>query len=251
MLKKVLALAVVGLAATSPATTAAESDPKARALAERVLLVLGGGGEWNRTRYLRFDFAVDRGGKTVMRRAHTWDKWTGRYRVEGRTKDGKAIVVAMDLGTKQGAAAVDGQPLSGAPLKQALEDGYAWWVNDTYWLLMPYKMLDPGVRLEYVGQRAADGQAWHRLLLTFDNVGLTPKDRYWVFVNKKTELVDRWEFVLKGEQTAPVPFDWKGWKTYGKLKFADERVNPKDGTRIHFPVLELPASVDEVRLTRP
>ena len=116
---------------------------------------------------------------------------------------------------------------------------------------MPYKMLDPGVRLEYGGQQSRDGEAWHKLLLTFDGVGLTPKDKYWVFVNKKTELVDRWEFVLKGEKTPPVPFDWKGWKAYGKIMLADERVNPKDGTRIYFPVLELPATVDEAKFARP
>ena len=29
---------------------------------------------------------------------------------------------------------------------------YAIWVNDTYWLLMPYKMKDPGVTLAYDGE---------------------------------------------------------------------------------------------------
>ena len=103
MLKNVLALALVGISlASGPVALPAESDPKARALAERMMLVLGGQGEWNRTHYLRFDFAVDRGGKTVLRRAHTWDKWTGQYRVEGKTKEGQAVVVAMNLDTKQG-----------------------------------------------------------------------------------------------------------------------------------------------------
>ena len=91
---------------------APESDPKARALAQRVLLVLGGEDAWKHTHYLRFDFAVDRGGKTVMRRAHTWDKWSGRYRVEGRTKDGKDVVVAMNLNTREGAAPWAAQPVS-------------------------------------------------------------------------------------------------------------------------------------------
>ncbi len=89
---------------------------------------------------------------------------------------------------------------------------YAWWVNDTYWLLMPYKMRDPGVTLAMAGRETKGGDSWDKVLLTFDDVGLTPKDRYWVFVNAKTGLVDRWEFVLKGEKTPPVPFEWKGWK---------------------------------------
>jgi len=223
---------------------AADSDPRAVAVAERVMLALGGEAAWNATRYLRFDFAVDRGGKTVMQRAHAWDKWTGRYRVEGKDKDGRDVVVAMNLNTKEGSATVGGAPLAGTELAKALETGYAWWVNDAYWLLMPYKMRDPGVVLTLAG-RETKGGLWDKVLLTFEGVGLTPKDRYWVYVNAKTGLVDKWEFVLKGEKTPPVPFEWKGWRGYGAIQLADDRTNPKDGTRIHFPVLEVPATLPD------
>jgi hypothetical protein len=223
----------------------AASDPKAVAVADRVMEALGGAAAWNATRYLRFDFAVDRGGKTVMRRAHVWDKWTGRYRVEGKDKDGRELVVAMNLNTREGSATVGGTLLAGKKLEAALETGYAWWVNDAYWLLMPYKMRDPGVVLTLAGREKKGEEAWDKVLLTFDSVGLTPKDRYWVFVNAKTSLVDRWEFVLKGAKTPPVPFDWKGWRTYGRIQLADDRVNPKDGTRIHFPVLDVPDALPD------
>ena len=237
--------ALVGAARPAAAVTPTASDPKAVAVADRVMQALGGEAAWNATRYLRFDFAVDRGGKTVMRRAHTWDKWTGRYRLESKDKDGRDVVVAMNLNTKEGSATVGGSPLAGEELKGALETGYASWVNDAYWLLMPYKMRDPGVVLTLVGQEKKGADAWDKVLLTFEGVGLTPKDRYWVFVNAKTSLVDRWEFVLKGEKTPPVPFDWKGWKAFGRIRLADDRVNPKDGTRIHFPVLDAPATLPD------
>lgn len=227
------------------AATATGSDPKAAAVADRVMQALGGQAAWDATRYLRFDFAVDRGGKTVMRRAHAWDKWTGRYRVEGKDKDGRDVVVAMNLNTKEGAASVAGKALAGEELRKALDTGYAWWVNDAYWLVMPYKMRDPGVVLTLAGREKRGEDAWDKVLLTFEGVGLTPKDRYWVFVNAKTSLVDRWEFVLKGEKTPPVPFDWKGWKAHGRIQLADDRVNPNDGTRIHFPVLDAPASLPD------
>ena len=102
--------ALAGTARPSAALTPAGSDPKAVAVADRVMQALGGEAAWNATRYLRFDFAVDRGGKTVMRRAHAWDKWTGRYRVEGKDKDGRDVVVAMNLNTKEGSATVGGRP---------------------------------------------------------------------------------------------------------------------------------------------
>jgi len=142
-----------------------------------------------------------------------------------------------------------GAPLSGEELRKALESAHAWWVNDTYWLLMPYKMREPGVVLSHAGRAQDANGSWDKVLLTFEGVGLTPKDKYWVFVNTKTGLVDRWEFVLKGEKTPPVPFDWKGWKDYGRIKLADDRVNPKDGMRIHFPVLDAPATLPDAAFT--
>jgi hypothetical protein len=244
----IAAAAALGALAAAPpghAAAPARPDPKAIAVADRVMQALGGEAAWNATRYLRFDFAVDRGGKTVMRRAHAWDKWTGRYRVEGKDRDGRDVVVAMNLNTKEGAATVGGKAIAGEELRKALETGYAWWVNDAYWLVMPYKMRDPGVVLTLAGQEKKGEDAWDKVLLTFEGVGLTPKDRYWVFVNAKTGLVDRWEFVLKGEKTPPVPFDWKGWKAHGRIQLADDRVNPNDGTRIHFPVLDVPAALPD------
>jgi hypothetical protein len=227
-------------AAASPAAPAS-----ATSLASQVLEALGGRTAWQQTRYLRFDFAVERGGQPVMRRAHTWDKWTGRYRLEGRDREGHAFVVAMNLNTRVGQALVDGQPVTGEALKARLDGAYASWVNDTYWLLMPYKLEDPGVALTLDGQAKGDGQTWDKLLLTFDGVGLTPKDKYWAYVNRDTRLVDRWEFVLGGERKPPTRFDWTGWTRHGAILLAPERRDPVGGTRIHFPVLAVPPSLPD------
>ena len=229
-----------GLVASNASSQPSTPDPKAVAVADRVMETLGGEEAWKATRYLRFDFAVDREGKTVMRRAHTWDRRSGRYRVEATDEKGRPVVVLMNLHTRQGQAWAGGEPASGEALEGLLESGYAWWVNDSYWLLMPYKLRDAGVTLAYAGLEAKQIGTWDKVLLTFDSVGLTPKDKYWVFVNRNTGLVDRWEFVLKGADTPPVPFDWSGWRSYGRIQLADERVNPNDGTRIFFPVLERP-----------
>ena len=226
-------------------TLAAGSDPRAVALADEVMEALGGAPAWAATRYLRFDFAVEREGKTILSRAHTWDKGTGRYRLEGKDKEGRPYLTVMNLNTKAGSAWLAGRRLSGEPEKKQLEGAHAAWINDTYWLLMPYKLKDPGVNLAYEGDEARDGTEWAKLLLTFDNVGLTPKDKYWVYVNKKTHRVDRWDYVLDGGPGPATTFLWKGWKTYGKVQLAPERVDPQKGTRIFFPVLDAPSSVPE------
>lgn len=242
---------VIACGFTASQAEAAESDAKAIAVADRVMKRLGGEEAWAATRYLRFDFAVDREGKTLMSRAHTWDRQSGRYRVEATDEEDRPVLVLMNVYTKKGQAWVAGEPASGEALEKLLESGYAWWVNDSYWLLMPYKLRDEGVTLTYSGIEAQQIGSWEKILLTFEGVGLTPKDKYWVFVNRATGLIDRWEFVLKGEDTPPVRFDWSGWKAHGQIQLADERMNPKDETRIHFPVLDAPTSVPDGVFTQP
>jgi hypothetical protein len=243
----VLVLPVAAGAQSRPAPPT--SDPKAIEIAGKVMTALGGEAAWNNTRYLRFTFAVDREGKTVASRDHVWDKWTGRYRLDDTDKEGKKFTALMNVNSKEGKVVKDGKPLEGAELKQALESAYGAWVNDTYWLLMPYKMMDPGVVLAHDGELKEGDAAWDKVRLSFEGVGLTPKDKYWAFVNRQTGLVDRWDFVLKGEKKAPSSFTWDGWKKYGNVMLAPEHKS-KDGTRIYFPVLEVPASLPDTTFSQ-
>jgi hypothetical protein len=248
---RLFVLSGLALGFAAGATLAADSDPKAVDLADKVMSALGGEKAWAGTRYLRFDWAVERGGKTVVKRSHTWDKYTGAYRLEGTTKEGKAYSVVLNLNTREGKAVSDGKPLEGEPLRKQLEAAYGAWVNDTYWLIMPYKMKDPGVVLALDGEeKSAEGE-WDKVRLSFEGVGLTPKDRYWAYVNRKTGLVDRWDYILQDEKGPAATFTWKGWKKYGNVLLADDRVSPKDGTRIYFPLIEVPASVPESAFTTP
>jgi hypothetical protein len=227
------------------------SDPKAVALADKVMAALGGQKAWDGTRFLRFDFAVERGGKALFSRAHTWDKWNGRYRLESKTEKGEPLVVLMNLNTRDGDAWIDGKKLEGAAEKAQLDGAFGAWTNDTYWLLMPYKLRDEGCKLALAGEETKDGKAWDKLLLTFDNVGLTPKDKYWVYVNRETGLVDKWDFVLKGEKKPPSTFTWEGWKSYGKIQLPNDHVNAKDKVRIHHPVLDAPVVVADAVFSAP
>jgi plasmid maintenance system killer protein len=229
-----------------PATaTPASSDSRAVAIAEQVMEALGGEAAWKKTRYLRFDFAVESEGKIAMSRSHYWDKWTGRYRVEGKTKEGKSFLVLMNLNTRQGQAWLEGKPASADALKEQLDRAWAMWVNDTYWLLMPYKLRDPGVTLALAGEDKVGDAACDKLALTFEAVGLTPKDRYWIFVNRATHMVDRWEYVLQDEKGGPTRWEWRGWRAYGAIQLAPERINEKAKRRILFPVLDVPASIPD------
>ena len=250
MTRTTLALALAAAAALAPALVRADSDPQAVKIADEVMAALGGKDAWDKTRYLRFDFGFTRDGK-LQTRSHTWDKWTGRYRLEGLDAEGKPFVVLMNVNTREGQAWVEGRKAGAEDEKKRVERAYGAWINDTYWLLMPYKLRDPGVNLRYEGEAAEGGTTYDKLALSFDNVGLTPKDRYWVWVNRGTKQVDRWDFVLKGEDVPPTTFHWKDWRAVGAVKLAGKRVNPKDGFELAFPVLEAPASLPDSVFTSP
>lgn len=226
------------------------SDPRALEIADRVMQSLGGKEAWDRTRFLRFGFGTERDGK-FQGRTHVWDKWTGRYRVEGAGRDGAPFVVLMNLNTKDGSAWVGGRKLEGADLKQQLERAYGMWVNDTYWLLMPYKMKDPGVTLTYAGEDRDNGVLYDKVKLSFDNVGLTPKDNYWVWVNRGTGMVDRWDYVLKGENVPPTTWKWTGWRKYGNVMLAGERTNEKEGRKLLLHEIAVLESVPDSVFTSP
>ncbi len=229
-----------------------QASPDARAveIADRVMQALGGREAWDRTRFIKFGFGSERDGKFQGRR-HTWDKWTGRYRVEGLNREGAPFVILMNLNTREGRAWLSGQELGGEARKAELERGYGMWVNDTYWLLMPYKLRDPGVTLTYAGEeRGANGATYDKLKLAFDNVGLTPKDTYWVWVNRETGLVDRWDYVLKGEAVPPTTWHWTGWRKHGDIMLAGERTNT-EGRKILLPDIAVLESVPDAVFTSP
>jgi len=241
-------LGILALLATTTAGRAAEPDARAAQVAADVMKALGGQEAWDKTRYVRFDFGFEREGKLVTR-AHTWDKWTGRYRLEGQNAQNEPFVVLMNVNTREGQAWTNGQRATPEEEKKQVERAYGTWINDTYWLLMPYKLRDPGVTLAYDGEVKEGGATYDKVVLTFDNVGLTPKDKYWVWVNRDTHLVDRWDFVLKGEAVPPTTFLWKDWRKVGRVKLSAERVNPKDNRKLVFPVLETPAAVPDAVFT--
>jgi len=220
-----LAAAALALALIGPAAPAlAASDPEAVKIAERTLEAMGGGDAWQATRFLRFNF--------FGFRLHHWDRYTGRHRLEGETRDGDAYVVLHNIGTREGQVWVNGELKSGEAADEWLERAYGAWINDTYWLLMPYKLQDPGVELAYDGEEEIEGKVYDKLKLTFDKVGLTPGDTYWAYVNRETGLMDRWAYFLESydEDREPTHWLWLDWQDYGGIKLSPLRRNVEDGS---------------------
>lgn len=186
---------------------------RADSLAWRVYEAMGGPEAWGAARYLQFQFGRESNGQRQVFRKHAWDRWTGQYRVEWQQGADSAVVVLFNVNTRQGRAYVNGVEMAAAAQPPLLAEAYKSFINDTYWLLMPVKLLDPGVSRTYVPDSS---DATHEVIaLTFGNVGLTPGDRYWVYVDRATGLVDRWAMVLQGNPTAPPRVNqWMDYQTF-------------------------------------
>lgn len=241
-------LGLVGLFGSTPAE-AADSDPEAVAVAERLLDALGGEAAWKDTRYVTFDF--------FGRRSHVWDKHSGHHRIEGETQDGKRYVVIHDVndrGEGDGRVWLDGREAGGEERAELLKNAYAAWINDTYWLAMPYKLLDPGVTLAYEGNETIDDTSYDVVRLSFDDVGLTPGDRYWAYVNRETGLMDRWSYHLQSMEpdAEPTAWNWTGWERHGDVMLSPTRTQVGGEERVlSLAPIDVPSTVPENTFTQP
>lgn len=174
-------------------------SPAPREVAARAINVMAGPA-WDKARYFSFSFNVERDGKIAASFPQQWDRFTGDYRVSGKDREGHDFDIRMNLNTRQGTVLLDGKPV--ADPTDLLKRGYGRFINDTWWLLMPLKLLDPGTKLESAGVKQDECGLSHDVLkFTFEQgIGLTPGDQYWVWISRDTGLVDRWEMLLQGSK---------------------------------------------------
>lgn len=204
------------------ASASAQTTPNADSVARHAIDAMAGSA-WEKARYFAFTFNVEREGKIAASFAQAWDRYTGDYRVSGKNREGKDVLVIMNINTKQGKAWLDGVEV--ADPKDQLTFGYRRFINDTYWLLMGYKTFDPGVTREYAGEKSEDGKTYDLVRLSFDKVGLTPGDVYWMWVNRATGLVDQWHMKLEGSkpEDEPTPVLFHDYRRFGGLNISTRR----------------------------
>jgi hypothetical protein len=122
---------------TTVAVRAEEPPDKAQQLAKDVWKA-SGGENWGKVKELHFTYIVEQDGKELSRAEHDWNVAAGTDRVKWKGKDVTVNVAAPAQDEESKAA-------------------HARWVNDSYWLLAPLKILDPGVKISYEGMKDADG----------------------------------------------------------------------------------------------
>lgn len=194
---------------------AANSDPEAVAVADEVMRAMGGRKAWDETRVISWNFF---GSRTLV-----WDKWTGDVRIEWLKRPLKAIV---NINSGTGKIWLNGSEQTHPDsIAKYLDIGKKVWINDSYWLVMPFKLKDSGVTLKYKGVGKTDlGQPADLLQLTFAGVGVTPENKYLVWVDKQTRLVSQWAYFEKFLDVEPRFINpWLDYQPHGKILLSGSR----------------------------
>ncbi|MDP2305754.1 MAG: hypothetical protein Q8P18_06975 [Pseudomonadota bacterium] len=135
-------------------------------------------------------------------RAHRWDIPGQKAEVRWTDKEGRACVAVV--------------PVPYAGDDPVLKQAWALFTNDQYWLLAPSKWKDPGTRVE-----TRD----NALVVSFEGVGLTPKDRYVATIDPVTADVTGWEYTLESGRTGA--WAWAPPTAVGGLHLSLERTSPE------------------------
>lgn len=216
LFKKILiSISTLFICATTNTFAFSSNDQdKVQRIISQSVNAMGGIEAYNNTRYISWLF--------FGRRFHVWDKYTGNIRIETTDRQ----VILMNINEKSGQVWKNGQAVTDKKeLEQLLQFGYEAWINDSYWLVMPFKMSDPGVRVQYKGEQStADGKLAHVLQMTFENVGVTPENKYQIFFDQETHLVSQWRYYAQASDLTPAfELSWSNWAEYGGIKLADLR----------------------------
>ena len=214
---KTLAVALLAAAALSaapvPSTRPAETG--ARKIASDVVQASGGAVWPAKVKTLTFTFNVVKGGKTAMSAKHVWDVPAGKDTV---TWDGKTVTVDVH---KSPSSFKDGSDEKAA---------FARWTNDSYWLIMPLKLLDGGVQFGPVMTTKDMPPSRANMTMSFADVGMTPGDQYDLSINLRKHQIDHW--VYRPNADTKAGFKWQGYQDFNGLTLATD--HPSDDGKLNI-----------------
>lgn len=232
---------------TQSRAEAAFPDTAAARVWTRMMDTLAPADGWPRTRYVQFDWIVARE-DGELRRSHRWDLWEGDYRVEAPVNGGRMVALFnVNAPTEDERIWIDGEPVEdGARSDSLANSAHAMFVNDSYWLLMPYKWADDGVQAEHLGEMEQWGETYEVVELTFEDVGLTPQNKYRAFVDPSSGVMELWQHYRQADDPEPsFTMRWGDWQRYGPIMLSSTRPDQEGNSRIHFENLDASTEVPE------
>ena len=197
---------------------AAGSDEQAIAIADSVVKYHGGRRAYDDARFFTWNFF---GARTL-----NWDKEEQRVRIEVPEEE---MIYLLDYSNDDltGAVRKQGEEMTNPDsLSLYLQSANSMFINDSYWLVQPFKLKDSGVTLKYVGEQTdpLKSRPSEVLELTFRDVGDTPGNRYRLFVDKDSYRINTWQFfrdAAAAEPSMETPYD--GYREYGGIMLSGDR----------------------------
>jgi hypothetical protein len=186
---------------------------------------------------LGFTFNVERDGQRLVSRTWTWSPKTGQVVHKSTDPDGQPVEAAYDRAQLGSAPA---EPLA------AIE---AQFVNDTYWLLFPWHVVnDSEVEVTRDGPRPlpiGEGEAPRLTVAYTGQGGYTPGDVYELYVGPDNRIL-QWVYRRSGTGE-PRAMTWADHVRLGPLWVAREHLSTDSRTRVW--ISELSATLDGQELT--
>lgn len=171
-----------------------ESGPEADGLAFRMLDALNSKNYYN-TKVIEWSFS---GGE----HNYVWNRETERVKVAWDD-----YTVELDLITPDSSIAYkNGERLSYEATKELVEDAQAYFNNDSFWLVAPYKIFDDGTERYLVDLE--DGS--EALLVTYTQGGNTPGDSY-LWMIEPSGIPKSFKMWVKIIPIGGLEASWDGW----------------------------------------
>ncbi|SMG44056.1 hypothetical protein SAMN05661096_03092 [Marivirga sericea] len=199
----------------SPSFNPENSDAEAVTLADQVLKAHGGEENWDNTRYIAWNFL---GARDLV-----WDKYTGNVRIDF---PGQNATYLININEDTGRVKIGDRELTkNDSLNQYIKRGKQIWVNDSYWLVFPYKFKDPGVQLKYLGlDTTLTGKNAEVISLSFEKVGFTPQNKYNAYIDPETHLILQWDYYQNASDSAAAfKSEWTDYQEYGGIYLSSGR----------------------------
>jgi hypothetical protein len=167
---------------------------------------------WPSVKRIEFTFNVEDDGKLIVSRKHAWDVKANTDEVTDLVK--KTEPVKVDLGKKEPAAQ------------------FQQWTNDSYWLLMPLKLKDGGVKFGPVMSTRDFPPSRANVTMSFEGVGLTPGDQYDLSIDLRKNQIDHW--VYRPNADKKTGFTWEDYKDFNGLILSTNHISDDKKRRIYF-----------------
>ena len=205
-MKKVIKIIGIGLlgfilvfvsacALMSESLPTGEKGAAAEALTQKMLKAVNHDA-WQNTRIVKWSFRKSN--------HYIWDKGNNRVAVSWKKTE---VLLTID-NRANSRVTVEGVTQTGEAATKLIEKAWAFFCNDSFWLIAPHKAMDDGVTRSIVPLKKA-GQG---LLVTYENGGTTPGDSY-LWLLDESGLPFAYKMWVSIIPIGGVKASWSDWRS--------------------------------------